>query len=168
MSNDPPTTPPTSAQPWNFTPGNDGPADPATTSYFINHIALLVNDIEVSRKWYSEVLGMRHVFTFDVSEDYSVMYMAHAQGGRSGTGFQTGAELSRDKNNLAGMVEFLSYKVSANVLPIYEYVLMILTCIPEAKRRPQIHTDTPEYTLSSGTYRPRSCRSTGTFHFAQC
>ncbi|KAF2002300.1 Glyoxalase/Bleomycin resistance protein/Dihydroxybiphenyl dioxygenase, partial [Amniculicola lignicola CBS 123094] len=86
--------------------GTDCAADPATTGYFVNHIALLVNDIEVSRKWYSEVLGMRHAFTFDISEDFTLMYMGHSQAGRNGMGFQTGAEMVRDKNNMAGMVEF--------------------------------------------------------------
>ena len=39
------------------------------------------------------------------------MYMAHSQAGRNGRGYQTGAELERDKNNLSGMVEFVWYKV---------------------------------------------------------
>ena len=40
-----------------------------------------------------------------------VMYMAHSQAGRNGRGYQTGAELERDKNNLGGLVEFVQYKV---------------------------------------------------------
>lgn len=97
--------------PFTYTPGDDPPADPATKSYFINHVNLLVNNITASRQWYSDVFGMRHVFTFDLSPEYSIMYMAHSQGGRNGSGYQTGAEMIRDKNNMAGMMEFVSYTV---------------------------------------------------------
>lgn len=54
---------------------------------------------------------MRHIFTVDLSEDFAIMYMGHAQGGRNGTGFQTGAEMARDKNNMAGLVELQVNKV---------------------------------------------------------
>ncbi|KAF2731647.1 hypothetical protein EJ04DRAFT_442557 [Polyplosphaeria fusca] len=94
-----------------FIPGNDGLAEEVTRGYFINHVSLIVSNITASRQWYSDVLGMRHVFTFQMTKQLSIMYMAHAQGGRNGTGFQTGDELIRDKNNLAGMVEFLENKV---------------------------------------------------------
>jgi lactoylglutathione lyase len=33
--------------------------------------------------------------------------MGHNQGGRNGTGFQTGGELLRNKNNAAGLLEFM-------------------------------------------------------------
>ncbi|KAF2650384.1 Glyoxalase/Bleomycin resistance protein/Dihydroxybiphenyl dioxygenase [Lophiostoma macrostomum CBS 122681] len=92
--------------PFSYEQGNDSRADPATEGYFINHVALLISDVNATREWYSTVLGMRHVFTFDLAEKYVIMYMAHAQGGRNGTGFQTGEELVRDKNNLAGLVEY--------------------------------------------------------------
>ncbi|KAH7121176.1 Glyoxalase/Bleomycin resistance protein/Dihydroxybiphenyl dioxygenase [Dendryphion nanum] len=95
--------------PFDYIPGTDGPADQATSGYFVNHIGLLVSNITASREWYTTVLGMRHVFTIRLNEYYTIMYMAHAQGGRSGQGYQTGAELARDKNNLAGLVEFMQY-----------------------------------------------------------
>jgi len=119
--------------PFNITHGTDGPADPATTSYFINHVGLVVSNLTATRNWYSEVLGMRHVFTVDLSSEYSskctifqqgngtilkncvnfgvVMYMGHSQAGRNGRGYQTGDELERNKNNLGGLVEFVYYKV---------------------------------------------------------
>ncbi|KAF2790198.1 hypothetical protein K505DRAFT_420005 [Melanomma pulvis-pyrius CBS 109.77] len=102
-----------SAPPFKYTEGTDGPADPATRGYFVNHVGLVVSNITASREWYSTVLGMRHIFTMDLSDQYSIMYMGHAQGGRNGTGFQTGAELARDKNNLGGLVEFIEYKKSS-------------------------------------------------------
>jgi lactoylglutathione lyase len=46
------------------------------------------------------------MFTIQLSPHYSVTYMGHAQGGRNGTGFQTGEELLRNKNNAAGLLEF--------------------------------------------------------------
>lgn len=119
--------------PFNITHGIDGPADPATASYFINHVGFVVSNLTATRDWYGEVLGMRHVFTVDLSSEYSskftvfgkgngtvlkncvnfevVMYMAHSQAGRNGRGYQTGAELERNKNNLGGLVEFVYYKV---------------------------------------------------------
>jgi lactoylglutathione lyase len=94
-----------------FTPGDDGPADVATTGYFVNHVALLVSNMTATREWYTKVFGMRHIFTVDLSEYYQIMYMGHSQGGRNGTGFQSGAEMNRDKNNMAGLMEFQTYKV---------------------------------------------------------
>jgi catechol-2,3-dioxygenase len=97
--------------PFVYTEGNDPPADPATKSYFSNHIGLLVSDLTATRQWYSDVLGMRHIFTVDVSPSYSVMYMGHSQGGKNGSGYQTGQEMARDRGNLAGLVEFIWNKV---------------------------------------------------------
>ncbi|KAK7045804.1 hypothetical protein VNI00_007207 [Paramarasmius palmivorus] len=93
-----------------FTVGTDGPAEPATQGFFVNHFSLIVSNLTATRQFYGDVLGMRHIFTYDASKDYSIMYMGHAQGGRSGTGFQTGEELIRDKNNLGGLVEFVQLK----------------------------------------------------------
>lgn len=57
--------------PFNITHGTDCPADPATTSYFINHVGFVVSNLTATRDWYREVLGMRHVFTVDLSSEYS-------------------------------------------------------------------------------------------------
>ncbi|PSN69272.1 hypothetical protein BS50DRAFT_675458 [Corynespora cassiicola Philippines] len=92
-----------------FIPGDDPPADPATKGYFVNHVSLLSSNLTATREWYSTVLGMRHIFTIHVSETYSIMYMGHSQGGRNSTGFQSGAEMIRDKNNMAGLMEFQHY-----------------------------------------------------------
>jgi lactoylglutathione lyase len=100
-----------SSSPFTYTQGTDGPPDLATLGYFVNHIGLLVSNSTASREWYSKVLGMRHVFTFDNAGLLKITYMAHVQGGRNGTGFQTGPELVRDKNNLAGLVELIEYTV---------------------------------------------------------
>jgi lactoylglutathione lyase len=100
-----------SSTPNPFTIGTDGHAPEFTKGFYINHISLLVSNLTTSKQWYSEVLGMRHIFTFQLSEDLSICYMGHAQGGRNGTGFQTGAELLRDKNNLGGLLELQENKV---------------------------------------------------------
>lgn len=99
--------------PFKYIQGEDPPADPATKGYFINHVALMVSDVNRTRTWYSDVLGMRHIFTAEMSPEYTIMYMAHSQGGRNGTGYQTGLEMARDKNNMAGLIEFQQYTVSA-------------------------------------------------------
>jgi lactoylglutathione lyase len=89
-----------------FTVGTNGPAHPETLGFFINHLSLIVSNLTASKEFYGNVLGMRHIFTAQLSPHYSVTYMGHAQGGRNGTGFQTGEELLRNKNNAAGLLEF--------------------------------------------------------------
>jgi lactoylglutathione lyase len=89
-----------------FTVGTDGPAHPETLGFFLNHLSLIVSNLTASKEFYGNVLGMRHMFTAQLSPHYSVTYMGHAQGGRNGTGFQTGEELLRNKNNAAGLLEF--------------------------------------------------------------
>jgi lactoylglutathione lyase len=101
----------TSPLPYNQTIGDDCPADPATSSYFINHASVTVSNITATKEWYRDVLGMRHMFTVELSDKYTIMYMGHSQGGRNGRGYQEGKELARDKNNLAGLMEFVEYKV---------------------------------------------------------
>lgn len=90
-----------------LTIGTDGPAPPATIGYTINHFALLVNNLTATRRFYGDILGMRHIFTFQASPTYSVMYMGHAQGGKNGTGYMTGAELFAQKDNIEGLIEFV-------------------------------------------------------------
>ncbi|CAG8952863.1 hypothetical protein HYFRA_00007577 [Hymenoscyphus fraxineus] len=109
--------PPVHSQPTNstagypkLTPGTDGPADSATTQYQFNHVALLVKDLTETRKFYGDILGMRMIFLYEETEDYSIMYMAHSQGGKNGTGYQTGAEMIAEKNNMQGLIEFTSSK----------------------------------------------------------
>lgn len=89
-----------------FTVGTDGPARPETLGFFLNHLSLIVSNLTASKEFYGNVLGMRHMFTVQLSPHYSVTYMGHAQGGRNGTGFQSGEELLRNKNNAAGLLEF--------------------------------------------------------------
>ncbi|KAK5457323.1 hypothetical protein LTS15_005104 [Exophiala xenobiotica] len=89
-----------------LTIGNDGPADQETMGFALNHLSLIVHNLTASKEFYGKVLGMRHIFTADLTPFYSVTYMGHAQGGRNSSGYQTGAELLRDKNNAAGLLEF--------------------------------------------------------------
>lgn len=93
-----------------FDIGADGPADPATIGYTINHFALVVNDINATQHFYGDILGMRHVFTFHATNDYSITYMGHTSGGKNGTGYQTGEEMLTEKNNREGLMEFLYWK----------------------------------------------------------
>ncbi|RBQ65451.1 hypothetical protein FVER14953_12093 [Fusarium verticillioides] len=45
------------------------------------------------------------MFTLYVSKTYSITYLAHAHGGKNGTGYQTALELNREKNNAQGLLE---------------------------------------------------------------
>lgn len=81
-----------------FEVGNDGPADPATLGYTINHFALLTSNITVMKQFYGEVLGMRTIFSYGAGTPYEVLYMGYSHGGKNGTGFQSGEELFAEKN----------------------------------------------------------------------
>lgn len=98
-----------------FTVGSDPPADPETLGFSLNHLSLIVSNLTASKTFYGDVLGMRHLFTAHLSPHYSITYMGHASGGRNGTGYQTGAELLRDKNNAAGLLEFQFLDNAADV-----------------------------------------------------
>ncbi|KAL6240333.1 hypothetical protein RBB50_012771 [Rhinocladiella similis] len=89
-----------------LTVGTDGPADPETLGFNLNHLSLIVHNLTASKEFYGEVLGMRLLFTAQLTPSYSVTYMGHAHGGKNGTGFQTGEELLREKNNAGGLLEF--------------------------------------------------------------
>lgn len=73
--------------------GNNGPADPEVLGYGINHFALNVHDLDAAMRFYGHILGMRHIFTYEVSPLLELVYLGYSTGGKNGTGFQTGAEL---------------------------------------------------------------------------
>ena len=99
-------------------PGNDTPADPKTTGYFVNHLALNVRDMNQSIKWYGEVFGLRLIFQFHLTAKVSIAYLGHSHGGRNGTGFQTALELSRQRNNIEGLVELVYFADrAADIVP---------------------------------------------------
>lgn len=100
-----------------FQIGNDGPADPATSGYTLNHFSLLVNDISATKHFYGDVLGMREIFTFHASSNYEIVYMGFSHGGKNGTGYQTGEELYAEKTNIEGLIEFLSLKTGPELVP---------------------------------------------------
>jgi lactoylglutathione lyase len=95
-----------------FTIGNDGPAPAATLGFAINHIGLVTKNLTGMKHFYGNILGMRLLFDAHVTPEFTVTYLGFAQGGRNGTGYQTGAELLRDKNNLSGLIELVQFNVS--------------------------------------------------------
>ncbi|KAJ5090366.1 Glyoxalase/Bleomycin resistance protein/Dihydroxybiphenyl dioxygenase [Penicillium argentinense] len=97
-------------------PGTDGPAPAATLGYAINHFGLTTTNLKAMKHFYGDILGMRLLFDAHVTPEYTVTYLGYAQGGRNGTGFQTGAELARDKNNLSGLLELVQFNVSEDHL----------------------------------------------------
>ncbi|KAF2161583.1 hypothetical protein M409DRAFT_27978 [Zasmidium cellare ATCC 36951] len=96
-----------------FRIGQDGPADVATLGYSLNHFSLLVNDIDASMHFYNKILGMRHVFTFQATPEYSIHYLSFSQGGSNGTGYQTGEALLAQKSNTMGQLELI-YRKNCN------------------------------------------------------
>ncbi|KAF5692342.1 lactoylglutathione lyase [Fusarium circinatum] len=85
--------------------GSGVASDWGTTGYFINHFAISTRNLTASLDFYSGVLGFRKMFTLHVSKQYSITYLAHAHGGKNGTGYQTALELNREKNNAQGLLE---------------------------------------------------------------
>lgn len=97
-----------------LTIGKDGPADEETIGFTLNHISMNVANLTETMDFYGKALGMRHIFTAQISPQYSLTYMGHAHGGKNGSGFQTGEELLREKNNAAGLLEFQYFTDSTN------------------------------------------------------
>ncbi|KAL3460602.1 hypothetical protein BJX64DRAFT_278350 [Aspergillus heterothallicus] len=99
-----------------FHVGDDGPAPPETLGYFINHFGLLTTNLDRLKHFYGDILGLRLIFDVHLTSEFTVTYMGYSQGGRNGTGFQTGAEMNRDKNNLAGLLEIVTFNASDDTL----------------------------------------------------
>jgi lactoylglutathione lyase len=98
-------------------PGDDVPSDPATTGYFINHLCINVRNATKTIDWYNRAFGLRLMFRLQVSEHFSISYMGHSHGGRNGTGYQTSEEITRNKNNVEGLLEILSLEYPGWDLP---------------------------------------------------
>lgn len=92
--------------------GPDTPADPSTTGYSLNHLSLNVRNLTASIAFYTTTLGLRHVFTVAASQHLSIAYLGHAHGGHNGTGYQTTAEIAREKNNAQGLLELIHIDVA--------------------------------------------------------
>ncbi|KAL4928761.1 VOC family protein [Aspergillus undulatus] len=81
-------------------------------------LGLNVRDLDASKQFYGDVLGMRHIFTIQYTDSFSLTYMGLSQGGKNGTAFQTGEELLRNKNNSGGLIKFLHFSKSATELVV--------------------------------------------------
>jgi len=97
--------------------GPEDAADPATTGIFINHAALNVNNLTRSTEFYSEVFGMRLMFTYRLTRYMTVAYMAHSGGGKNGSAYQTTEELIRYKNNAGGKLELVYLNTTGKDVP---------------------------------------------------
>jgi lactoylglutathione lyase len=122
--------------------GDDKPSPPATTGYFINHLALNVRNATRSIDWYNRAFGLRLLFTFHVSEHLTISYMAHAAGGKNGTGYQTAEEMNRDKNNRQGLLEMISLDIPNWDMPAgikvpntFSHIGMVVPNITETQKR---------------------------------
>lgn len=100
-------TPPSDGPFANYDWGPDEYPAPATLGFNINHFSLLVGDLDASIAFYTDLLGMRRLFTYHGSEHFKIAYLGYPSGGRNGTGYQTPLELFRDKNNMQGLLEFV-------------------------------------------------------------
>lgn len=96
-----------------FQSGPEEPADPATNGYFINHFSLNTNNLTRTIDFYNKVFGMRHMFTYHITEHLSVSYIGHSQGGRNGSAFQTTEEMIRNKQNSAGLIQVTYFNTTS-------------------------------------------------------
>lgn len=118
-----------------FIIGTDGPADPATLGYTLNHVALQVQNITATRAFYGEVLGFRHVFTFVESDNYTITYMGYPSGGKNGTGYQTGEEMLREQRNTEGLIEFIWVRVRTRLVARLVLAPCYVACaLPDCER----------------------------------
>ncbi len=97
--------------------GSDVPADFETTGYFSNHFSLIAKNLTGMVDFYTTVFGFRRFLTVPVTDRVSFTYMGHAHGGHNGTGYQTAAELAREKNNSGGLMELVHVNVTDNDIP---------------------------------------------------
>lgn len=95
-----------------FVIGTDGPQPSETLGYAFNHVGLVTTHLSEMKDFYVNVLGMRTLFDLNVTPEYSITYVGYAQGGRNGTGYQSGAEMLAEKNNLYGLIELVQFNVS--------------------------------------------------------
>ncbi|KAF1966896.1 hypothetical protein BU23DRAFT_306020 [Bimuria novae-zelandiae CBS 107.79] len=89
--------------------GLDTPSSPATIGFFINHFSLNTNNLTRSLNFYTPVFGLRHMFTYHLTPCLSITQSTHSQGGRNGSAYQTTAELIRNKQNSAGIIELVYF-----------------------------------------------------------
>ena len=85
--------------------------------YLNNHFSFTVRDLNASLTFYNCVLGFRTLMTLQATPHFHVAYLGHAHGGRNGTGYQTAAEMLREKNNAGGMIELMYFDVGKMDLP---------------------------------------------------
>ena len=124
------------------TPGDDKPSDPATTGYFINHLCINARNATETINWYNRAFGLRLMFSLQVSEHFSISYMGHSHGGRNGTGYQTSEEITRQKNNIEGLLEILSLDfpgwdlpASIKVPSTFSHIGMVVPNIVDTQKR---------------------------------
>lgn len=69
-------------------------------------MALIVNDLNETKHFYGDIIGMKELFTYRASKDYDILYMGHPQYPN-----QSAQEMMAKKNEIKGLMEFVSLKV---------------------------------------------------------
>ncbi|KAK5047811.1 hypothetical protein LTR84_006476 [Exophiala bonariae] len=122
--------------------GSEDPSDPGSLGYFVNHLCINVRNATESIDFYSKTFGFRHIFTLRVTEHFSISYMGHSHGGKNGTGYQSVAELNREKNNAQGYLELVSLSVpgwdlfaSAKIPNTFAHIGLVVPDIEKTQKR---------------------------------
>ena len=84
---------------------NDGDQPPETIGYNLNHTCIRVKDLEVSLKFYRDLLGMRSIFYVD-SKSFIVYYLGYPKRGTQ----QSGEEILADRLQRSGLLELIYFK----------------------------------------------------------
>ncbi|KAK5167632.1 uncharacterized protein LTR77_007331 [Saxophila tyrrhenica] len=133
-----------------FTLGEDPPAPPANLGYTLNHFSLIANNLTAMTAFYRDVLGLREIFSYIASPDYTVVYLGFSHGGKNGTGYQTGEQLYAEKNNIEGLLELVHhsstddpdaprFEPSTRVPNTFGHLGLIVPDIKAAERRFKKH-----------------------------
>ncbi|KAH8177570.1 glyoxalase/Bleomycin resistance protein/Dioxygenase superfamily protein [Sarocladium implicatum] len=103
----PPSQPadPDTSNPFEFGSGAYPPLE--TIGFKINHACLNVNNLTASLDFYTNILGLSHIFTFHAADYFKIVYLGHISGGVNGSGYQTPEEQNREKNNQKGLLELV-------------------------------------------------------------
>ncbi|KAJ4353421.1 uncharacterized protein N0V89_005150 [Didymosphaeria variabile] len=100
------TTPPHTNS-FTFPPSCD--LKPAFYGYSINHLSLVTPNLTRALTFYTQALGLQHIFTYNPIPKYHVAYLGHDT-----ANFTSCAEFAQRKNEVKGLIELIHLEGATN------------------------------------------------------